>query len=123
MLPQLRGACSGPPGSGTGPAGAAAALPGRLSALGAHSWPPGQHQVWGLDWIQDFLFIFWWVKEEKVTRNSHSGRRIHHEPPCVTQGAGDRPGGISPPKNPLAKFAQQELPHPQGRWLVDWIQG
>ena len=51
---------------------------------------------------------------EKVSRNSYSGRRIHHKPPCVTQGAGDRPGGIAPPKNPLAKFAQQELPYPQG---------
>ena len=33
-------------------------------------------------------------------------------PPCVTQGAGDRPGGTSPPKNPFARFAQQELPYP-----------
>ena len=57
MLLQLWGACSGPPGSNTGPAGAAAALPGRPSALGAHSWPPGGTRsgvcigarVWGLD--------------------------------------------------------------------------
>ena len=26
---------------------------------------------------------------------------------------------ISPPKNPLAKLAQQELPYPQVHWLVD----
>ena len=37
----------------------------------------------------------------------------------MTQGAGDRPGGISPPKNPLAKCAQQELPYHQGSWLVE----
>ena len=28
-----------------------------------------------------------------------------------------RPGGIPPPKNPLANVAQQEVPYPQGRWL------
>ena len=49
---------------------------------------------------------------------SFSGLRIYCEPPYVTQGAGDRPGGTSPPKKPLANFAQQELPYPQGRWLV-----
>ena len=58
------------------------------------------------------------VKEEKVIQNSYSGRRVHHEPPCVTQGLVDRPGEISPPKNPFAKSARQELLYPQGRWLV-----
>ena len=53
------------------------------------------------------VFLLMLVSEEKVTRNSCDGRRIRHEPPCVTQGAGNCPGGISPPKNPLAKFAQQ----------------
>ena len=54
-----------------------------------------------------------------MTRNCCSERRIHYEPPYFTQGAGDRPGGISPPESPLAKFAhqpaksaQQELPYP-----------
>ena len=46
---------------------------------------------------------------------SYSRRRIRREPPCVTQGAGDRHEGIAPTKNPLAKFAQQELPYPRGR--------
>ena len=64
--------------------------------------------------------IFWLVEEEKVTRNSYSGRRIHREPPCVTPGAGTRPEGIAPSETlPLAKFSQQELPYRQGRWLVD----
>ena len=53
-----------------------------------------------------------------MTRNSFRGRQIPREPPCVTQGMGDRPGGISSPENPLAKFAQQELPYPQGHCLV-----
>ena len=35
-----------------------------------------------------------------MTLNSNRGRRTHREPACVTQGAGDRPGGISPPKTP-----------------------
>ena len=30
-----------------------------------------------------------------MTRNSDGGRRIHRKPPCVMQGAGDCPGGIS----------------------------
>ena len=34
------------------------------------------------------------------------------------QGAGDCPEGIAPTKNPLAKFARQELPYPRGPWLV-----
>ena len=47
------------------------------------------------------------------------GRQTHREPPCVMQGAGDRPGGILPPKFPLAKIAQQELWHPSGHRLVE----
>ena len=42
-----------------------------------------------------FLFL---VKVEKVIQISYSGRRIHREPPCVTLGAGNRPGGIPPPQ-------------------------
>ena len=67
------------------------------------------------------ITIFW-VEEDKVTcnsGNSYSGRRTHREPPCVMQGARGRPGGISPPEPPLAKFAQQELQYPQGRRLVE----
>ena len=63
--------------------------------------------------------FFLLVEEEKVTRYSYSRRRIRREPPCVTQGAGNRPEGIAPTKNPLAKFAQQELPYPRGRSLVE----
>ena len=65
------------------------------------------------------LLLFLLVEEEKVIRYSYSRRRIRREPPCVTQGAGDRPEGIAPTKNPLAKFVRQELPYPRGRWLVD----
>ena len=57
------------------------------------------------------------VEEKKVPRNSYSGRRIHCEPPCVTQGMGDRLEGIAPSEHPLA-FAQQELPHPRGLFLA-----
>ena len=89
------------------------ALPSPAPSPAPESKDPTQIKLWGSSPV-----FFWLVKEEKVTRTSYSGRRIHHEPPCVKQGAGDCPGGSSPPTNPLAKFARQELPYPQGRWLV-----
>ena len=46
---------------------------------------------------------FFFLVEEKVTRYSYSGRRVHREPPCVTQGAEDCPEGIAPSKDPLAQ--------------------
>ena len=57
-----------------------------------------------------------------MARNSYGGQQIYREPPCVTQGAGDCPGGISPPETPLAKFAQQELPYPWGHCLLHDVQ-
>ena len=79
-----------------------------------------QAQVQGLMRRLGFIvFVFsLLLEEEQVAWYLYSGRRIRRKPPCVTQGAGDRPGGTSPPKNPLARFAQQELPCPWGHWLV-----
>ena len=50
-------------------------------------------------------YCFWLVGKPSVTRKSYSGGPVHREPPCATQGAGDRPGGRSPPGKPLAKSA------------------
>ena len=69
--------------------------------------------------IYIYMCIYTYMVKEKVTQNSYSGWQIHCEPPCVTQGAGDCPEGIAPSRNPLAKFAQQELLYPRGRWLVE----
>ena len=35
-----------------------------------------------------FCFFIFGPSRNKVTQNSYSGRAIHREPPCVTQGAG-----------------------------------
>ena len=60
------------------------------------------------------FYFFWLVKENKVTQSSYSGESTASLPvSCKEQGTVLEGSHLL--TTPLAKFAQQELPYPQGR--------